>query len=127
MPIDEILDRIRNQTDVDTDEQARAILEATLETLGERLSYEESTDIADFLPEDIATEVVDWDSESESSFGIDEFLDRVADRSGASDRGQAQQWAQATMEAMENEAIGRELRRARQPLPDEYDTLFSDA
>lgn len=127
MSTEAIVDGIRNRTDIDAEDRARATLEATLQTLGERLSREEGKDLASFLPEDVETEVIDWDSASEGEFGIEEFLDRVAERADADSREQAQQYAQATIASLTADVREPELQRAAQQLPAEYDTLFSGA
>lgn len=127
MSSEAIVDGIRDRTEIESDQQARAALEATLQTLGERLSREEAKDLASFLPAELETTVLDWESASEGAFGVDEFLDRVAERSPAESRQQAQRYAQATIDALTVDVTERELRRADLQLPAEYDTLFAGA
>lgn len=127
MSTDAIIDGIRHRTDIDSDEQAEAALDEVLETLGERISREEGKDLAYFLPADLEVEPVDWDSASEGDFDVDEFLDRMRERAGADSRQQAQTWAQAVLDALEDEIPEPELERVETQLPQEYDTLVGEA
>ncbi|MBP1988291.1 DUF2267 domain-containing protein [Halolamina salifodinae] len=114
---------VQRQSDVDDDETAEETLRETLDLLAERISREEGKNIAGKLPKEMETWAIDWDSHSEASFGVDEFLERLADRLGV-DKETAQTRAQAAFDALEMETDHFERSRIEGQLPDEYDTLI---
>ncbi|AXG09788.1 DUF2267 domain-containing protein [Haloplanus rubicundus] len=120
-----IVDGLRERTDIETEERALEVIEATLRTLAERISHEEGLDIADFLPAALQTWSVDPESWSEGSFSFDEFLSRVAERAGLDSKNQALTYAQAVFEALRVDVTEPELDRMQTQLPASYDTLFS--
>ena len=72
-------------------DRARALIRATLLTLGERLTRGEAHDLASQLPGPAKEWLVSPTPEAER-FGVDEFINRVATRAGATReeaRGQA--------------------------------------
>lgn len=115
--------KIQRETDIDDDETAEETLHETLDLLAERISREEGKNIAGKLPEELETWAIDWDSHSERSFGVDEFLDRLAERLDV-DKGTAQHRAQAAFDALEMEIDNYERSKIEGQLPDEYDTLI---
>lgn len=117
------INKIQRETEIDDDGIAEETLHETLDLLSERISREEGKNIAGKLPEEMETWAIDWDSHSEASFGIDEFLDRLAERLGV-DKETAQTRAQAAFDALEMETDRFEQSRIAGQLPDEYDTLL---
>jgi uncharacterized protein (DUF2267 family) len=83
-------------------EQARAITDATLETLSERISGGETEDVAaqpevpDRLDDHLRKTPV---RENAEPFGVDDFVSRVAQRAGI-DRSRAEAGAQAVFRTM---------------------------
>jgi uncharacterized protein (DUF2267 family) len=65
-----------------TQDQAEILTQATLETLAERLTPEEADDLASQLPESMQDLLLS-DRETPDDFGLDEFVRRVSERSGA--------------------------------------------
>ncbi|GAA3146000.1 hypothetical protein GCM10010466_41280 [Planomonospora alba] len=63
-------------------DQAEILTQATLETLSERLTPEEADDLAAQLPESMQDLLIS-DRETPDDFGLDEFVRRVSERSGA--------------------------------------------
>lgn len=117
------INKIRRETEIDDDAVAEETLHETLDLLAERISREEGKNIAAELPDEIETWAIDWDSHSERSFGIGEYLDRLADRLDT-DKGTAQFRAQAAFDALEMEISRFERSKIEGQLPDEYDTLL---
>jgi uncharacterized protein (DUF2267 family) len=77
MDVTEFLALVEQEGDLDPPEAVRAV-QATLETLGERISGGESDDLAAELPEPLR-HLVRSDGNAEA-FDFDEFLRRVAER-----------------------------------------------
>lgn len=102
---------------------ARALTEATLETLGDRLSEGEADDIATYLhgdPEGWMRPVTEPEA---ADFGVDEFVRRVADRAGV-DEERASEGAAVVGDVLAAAVPARELERAAAQLPDEYRAVF---
>jgi uncharacterized protein (DUF2267 family) len=115
---------VRQQTDLESVEEAETLAEAVLETLGERLSAGAVEDLTGFLPDELAAHL-EADDEPED-FDVEEFIARVADRAGV-DEEFAQRGTLATTDALAEAAPGSEYRDARQQLPAEYGMLFQAA
>lgn len=77
-----ITDRVAGETGLTTPAAAETIA-ATLETLGERIGSREAEELAAHLPPPMALALTDHE-ETTDPFDYDEFLQRVADRTGAS-------------------------------------------
>jgi uncharacterized protein (DUF2267 family) len=72
--------RVEQRADVGR-ERAEALIQATLRTLAERISGGEARDLADQLPEELQAPLKEA-GEAADTFGVDEFVRRVADRAG---------------------------------------------
>ncbi|MFC6990090.1 DUF2267 domain-containing protein [Haloplanus sp. GCM10025708] len=120
-----IVDGVRDRTDIETEERALEVIEATLRTLAERLSHEEGLDVAEFLPAELQTWPVDSESWSEGAFSFDDFLSKVAERADLDSKNRALTYSQAVFEALRVDVTEPELDRVRTQLPASYDTLFS--
>ena len=80
IPHDEFVRSVRQQSDLETDEQARRAAIATLETFSERVSRGAADDIAEQLPTGVRDALYTDSSEDSEPFSPDEFLDRVEAR-----------------------------------------------
>lgn len=114
---------VRQQANLDSNEEAETAADAVLETFAERLSRGESEEIAGQLPDEPAG-VIGTDDEGED-FGPDEFRTRVEHRAGI-DEELATRATRATVHALE-EAAGGAFSTVREQFPAEYDDLFGDA
>lgn len=123
MSMDPFRYRVENDTDADSDEEVQATIETVLATLGERISQEEGRKIATFLPDEIETTIIDRESHSEKAFGVDEFIERVADELDIS-KEEAHHRSQVVVHTLAQELTGGEESKLRNQLPEEYDTLF---
>jgi putative intracellular protease/amidase/uncharacterized protein (DUF2267 family) len=101
--------------DVDGDAAERAI-EATLTTLGERISEGEGRDLARHLPDSLAALIVQRGDPRPLS--VDEFFGRVADREGT-DPETAERHAAAVVAALARRESRKELHDMLSQLPSE--------
>lgn len=120
---DEFVDGVSGRAGFDSADDARNATTATLETLGERLSEGETTDLATYLPEEFRATITEPSDERPPDFGVEAFVSRIADREGV-DEDAAESHAQAVLAVLSDAVADREFRRARTQLPDEYDALF---
>lgn len=108
----------------DAADEARVAARTTVRTLGERISRGEAENVATYLQGDAEEWILDEDLEQAAAFGVEEFVDRIADRAGVSDD-QAQVYARAVTDVLEDVVPTRELRQATAQLPPEYDAVLS--
>lgn len=94
---------------------------AVLQTLGERLQEGEATDLAAPLPME-----VDYYLESADSgqrFDYDEFIERVADRSGV-EKADAAYYGKVVFGLVSELVPAAEIEQIRAQLPEDYADLF---
>ena len=107
---EQFIAEVRNLAKLDTDEDARKAIGATLETLKERLAGEEPSDLAAQLPPEIAP-YVEGDGGQES-FSVEEFYERVAQKESV-DNGEAVRHARAVASVLKGHAQRHRTRTAR--------------
>ena len=76
MQYEEFLDKVQDLIGPAQPDEARRAIIATLETLGERISGGEASDLAEQLPEELK-EPLHQAGEDNEEFSLDEFLGRV--------------------------------------------------
>jgi uncharacterized protein (DUF2267 family) len=104
-------------------EEAERAAEATLTTLGERLSSGEARDIAEELPEEARHWLVGHDGAE--PFDVDEFLRRVAARE-QTDLDTAERHARAAFEALRRNVSRQELHDMLSELPKNFGRLLPE-
>jgi uncharacterized protein (DUF2267 family) len=120
MDHDAFVDAVVQAARIDRDAAERAV-RATLITLAERISAGEARDLASQLPPQLAP----WLNVDERSerFDVDEFLRRVAERSGA-DEEAALQRARSVLAVLGQAIAPSELDDVGSELPKDYDVLL---
>jgi|GEM_PF-6769405 len=102
---------------------AESAARATLTVLGYRLAEGEATDVAPYLRGDASAWLSRRATNDAGTFGADGFVDRVADRTGASE-GRAREYVSAVGDALAESVPERERERAAAQLPDSYEPLL---
>jgi uncharacterized protein (DUF2267 family) len=120
MQLHEFLGRIQQQASIDSKEQALHAIQATFETLSERLKGGEPLDMGAQLPH-LLQEYVDV-GEGER-FGADDFFRRVADREGVSED-DGRRHARAVLGVVSEAISAGEMKDVMAQLPQEYHGLF---
>jgi uncharacterized protein (DUF2267 family) len=105
-------------------DRARALIRATLLTLGERLTRGEAHDLASQLPEPVKEWLVSPTPEAER-FGVDEFINRVATRAGAT-REEAEAGVRAVFSVLRLAVTSGEWRDAMSQLPKDLEELAKE-
>jgi uncharacterized protein (DUF2267 family) len=103
---------------------AERAVRATLTVLAERLSYGEARDVAAELPEELRPLLAD-DTPTQR-FGLDEFVQRVAEREGV-DLDAAREHVRAVFAALGRALDWKELHDIASELPREFDDLIAEA
>ncbi|MEV4197579.1 DUF2267 domain-containing protein [Micromonospora globbae] len=104
------------------EETARALTEATLRTLAERISGGEAAALADHVAHELRPSLALTAPEEPEVFGYDEFLRRVAERAQVGPR-LAEQGAGAVLQTLHRVVGHREFREALAQLPTEIQAL----
>lgn len=120
---DEFLETVAERAGVDSRSAAETATEATLETLGERLTGGQAADLAHYLPDDLAPALDRPDDEDARDLSFDEFVTRVARREGV-EEASARVHAHAVGSALADAASEREVDAARKQLPDPFGAVF---
>ncbi|QLQ36012.1 DUF2267 domain-containing protein [Micromonospora robiginosa] len=105
---------------------ARALTEATLTTLAERISGGEATDLSAHVAHELRPLLVRARAEDAQPFGYDEFLRRIAERAGATPA-DAERGARAVLQALHRVVGPAEFDRAVAQLPREIGELAQPA
>lgn len=120
MDHDALVDAVMQAAGLDRDEAERTV-RATLTTLAERISAGKARDLATQLPPELAP----WLNVAERSqrFDLDEFLRRVAERSGA-DEEAALQRARSVFAVLAQTIAASALDDVASELPKDFDPLL---
>jgi uncharacterized protein (DUF2267 family) len=124
MKSDEFTELVAGRADVGFD-KARALTEATLQTLAERISGGEARDLAAQLPEELKGALTS-SPETAERFGVNEFVRRVAERAGV-DEDTARKGIAAVMTTIRQAVTSGEFDDITSQLPQEFNTLVGAA
>lgn len=102
--------------------EAEQAVMAVFETLGERLSGGEASDIAAQLPEEFRGPLESASGEPES-FGVERFFERVGEKEGVN-KNTATEHARAVMAVLGQAITSGELQDVRSQLPQEFHPLL---
>ena len=106
----------------DTQHAAEQAITATLETLSERLTGGEASDLAAQLPAQLQAPL-ERSAEEAEGFSLEEFYRRIAEREGA-DVDTARNDASAVMTVVGMAVTAGQLDHLRSQLPAEFNVLF---
>lgn len=123
---EQIVEHVANRAGVDADRARRAI-EATLETLAERISAGQAEDLKTWLPDDLREPIdraIKRKGEQPEPLSLDEFLQRVAEREGVPAR-EGRVDARAVLTTVREAVPAKEFLDTAAQLPREFrDELF---
>jgi uncharacterized protein (DUF2267 family) len=122
MRYDQFLAQVRERGEYADRDEAESTSQVVLSVLAGRLIPDEADDLAAQLPDEAAGMLTDFDGETET-FGVHEFLRRVAEATGATER--TAQWdASAVLSTVADGISGGELNDVLSQLPSGYAVLF---
>ena len=127
MQYQEFIQRVRERTYIDSDEEALTLIRATLETLGEHQAGSAQVQLAGQLPEQIAEFITNQNSGTESdgeAFGVQEFVRRVGERAGIGEANTAALFASSVLAVVQDAVSREEFDKMRNTFPAEYNALF---
>lgn len=124
MQTDEFVRRVQEQAKIPTGDAALNVIEATLETLGERLPGDERGGLAAELPAQLKAYVRKREKTLPVPYGLEEFYNRVAGRAGLGLR-EAIRQSHAVMSVLQEAVSAGQLQDVRRQLPAEYEEPFT--
>jgi uncharacterized protein (DUF2267 family) len=105
--------------------EATVLARATLQTLGERLTGGEASDLAAQLPKELKEWLVGSAQPTAEAFRLDEFIRRVSERANVPP-GEARQGARAVFLTLRDAVTGGEFTDMMSQLPKEFAELAED-
>lgn len=122
----EFLAAVERRTDVGSSEEADAVADATLRTLGDRIVQGGAENVASQLPGQVGDSLTSAPPEADQ-LSVEAFTRRVETRErefSPLDDADGERYARAVLEVLGEAVSGGELDDARAQLPDEFDPLF---
>lgn len=122
MQFDDFINRVQEQTNLDTREEAIAITRALLETLGERLDRKTTNGVAAQLPDELKNFLLAR-QDNIDRYPVEEFYNRIGARADL-------KYQEATERTVQVFSVLRqaipdgEIQHILEDLPSEYEELF---
>lgn len=120
---DEFLEEVQRRGGFASREEAAAAVQCTFQTLAERLSGEESTDLAAQLPDEVADCLFRPEEEKAEKFPLDEFFNRVGSRAGVG-MDQGEHYTRTVMKVLGIAVTPEEIEEAFSHLPADFRALL---
>ena len=121
MKHDEFISNVRKLADLQSNDEAERAIQATFETLRERLAGSEPNNLADQLPPEIADPL--RGEGGRDNFSLEEFYQRVGEKEGV-DQDAATQHTRAVASVLQEAVTTGEMDDIRDQLKPEYAELF---
>lgn len=121
MQYDRFVGEVQNRARLPSRGDTVRAIQATLETLAERIAAGEAEDLAAQLPPELGTFLRDVDGSQR--FTVDEFLERVAEKENV-DVPDAAHHARAVITVLQDAVTAGEMDDVRTQLPNTYAPLF---
>lgn len=123
MQYQEFIQAVQYNANLSSEAQTKQAIQASLETLSERILGNEASELADQLPEEIGAYLRGREGQMGEPFSLEEFYRRVSDREGV-DGSTAAIHARAVFAAISAAATPGEREDVKNNLPDDYKELF---
>jgi uncharacterized protein (DUF2267 family) len=123
MKYDEFISQVQRRALLDSREEAERATHATLWTLGERLAWGETKDLASQLPPEMAQSLLRGQADIPGRFSLDEFFWLVSEREGV-DLPQATEHARVVTGLLSEVVTMGEIENVRAQLPKDFAKLF---
>lgn len=120
---EEFIETVRQEAPIETNDAARSVADATLRTLGERITDGQVEEVAPALPDAFAEPLTEASPGEAEEFGLEEFADRVSDRAGV-EAEDVTVHARAVVTAASIAVDEDELENVQSQLPSEFDVVF---
>lgn len=126
MQYGEIIKKVQTAAQIDDKEQARKAIQATFETLKERIIGDEASNLAAQLPEEIGAYLRGREGENGQYFTLEEFYQRVGQIEGVEPT-TAVTHVRGIFSVLSSAVSPGEFDNIKNDLPDDYRELFAPA
>jgi len=126
MKYNEIMQAVQTTADLDSPDQAKKAIQASLETLSERILGNEANELADQLPEEMGAYLRGREGQTGERFSLEEFYRRVSEREGV-DGPTAAIHARAVFSTINHAVTAGEYGDIKSNLPPDYAELLQPA
>ncbi|WP_255945122.1 DUF2267 domain-containing protein [Streptomyces odontomachi] len=123
MKYDEFVAKVQDRGKYDDRRQSERAMTDVLQLFGQRITAGEAEDLASQLPDPLGEVVLRSRSDTPESFGVTEFLRRLARQEGASPES-AEKDAKAVLSTLGQAVSGGELNQVISQLPSGYAALL---
>lgn len=126
MKYSEFIHQVQNRASLDSQSHSERAIQATLETLAERISGDETEHLCAQLPQELTQYLQQGKQEPKRGqvFSLGEFVQRVSDREQVT-LPEATQHARLVLEVLEQAVTPGEISDIRANLPADFEPLFS--
>ncbi|MGB3788922.1 MAG: DUF2267 domain-containing protein [Phormidesmis sp.] len=126
MQYSEIIKQVQTAAQIDDKEKAQKAIQATLETLKERIIGDEASNLAAQLPEEIGQHLRGREGKNGQYFSLQEFYERVGKVEGV-DSTAAAAHVKGVFSVLNSAVSAGEFDNIKNDLPDDYRELFAAA
>ncbi len=126
MQYSEIIKKVQTVAQIDDQTKAQKAIQATLETLKERIIGDEASNLAAQLPEEIGEYLRGREGENGQYFSLQEFYQRVGQIEGV-DPTTAETHVKGIFSVLNSAVSPGEFDDIKNDLPDDYKALFAPA
>lgn len=125
----EFLSEVQTRIGAETDDKVLTVVSAVLQTLADHLAGNAPAKLAAQLPEEIGALITEYKNDPEAEgegFGVEEFINRTANRAGVENLETAKAHAAAVLAVLRDAISEGEFDKIRGTLPAEYDMIFDE-
>ncbi len=124
MKYDEFIKHVQSFSQVESLDEVKRAVRATLQTLAERIPGNEASKLAEQLPEEMATHFQGREGQTGSPFALKEFYRRVSDKEGI-DPAAAVIHVRAVFAVLNSAVIPADFSEVQTTLTEDYEELFA--
>ena len=124
MKYDEFIKHVQSFSQVDSLDEVKRAVRATLQTLAERIPGDEASKLAEQLPEEMGTHLRGREGQSDNAFTLQEFYRRVGQKEGI-DPSAAVIHVRAVFAVLNSAVIPADFSHVRAILSEDYEELFA--
>ena len=124
MKYDEFIKHVQSFSQVESLDEVKRAVRATLQTLAERIPGNEASKLAEQLPEEMATHFQGREGQSGNVFSLKEFYRRVSDRENI-DPAAAVVHVRAVFAVLNSAVIPADFGEVQTTLTEDYEDLFA--
>lgn len=124
MKYDEFIKHVQSFSQVDSLDEVKRAVRATLQTLAERIPGNEASKLAEQLPEEMAVHFRGREGQTGSAFSLKDFYRRVSDKEGI-DPAAAVVHVRSVFAVLNSAVVPADFGEVQTTLTEDYEELFA--